>query len=531
MEVLFPGHPAGVQQPHARAQAKARGQCRIAVDGTEAFGIHTAREKPHLGWIEALVDQFPAGFQRRHIDQIHLVVIPDDELPGQLLHGLVAGENLNILGQSRVVGAVNRQAQGPGDAQGGQTDGAGRGRMDVGVVAGVDEVEHFQERRIKQLLVRVDFEIVDADGTEILHARLEHPLAVVAGNDGQAFAGADGQFGLLAQGTGHAVDLVEGIGEMGHPQGVRHTVLPEHRPSGLGAELAVLGEDGIGHEIGRQDGVERPGRTHGAEDIEDIGPADMVEQGLGEMRHDPVGRPVDEGKPTVFEILAVEHPSRGEFHERAVRTDERLAFQADQVLERRIAGRPAPGQPPHQARAQLEPKPHLRLLARLQKPVDDAQGHVLVQKPVDAKAVLIILISDAVEGAGHGPGRGRGAQGPRSPIFHAVQKFVQGVGAVHQGVGGRDIKRAVVVGAANQVLAPGLGIAGIDIVELGQSPDVLLAQTRDHRAQTVVLPGIPGAVDLEIAKQQQQLLEIGHRDAVVDPKERVGHGMVQLFLT
>jgi len=198
VQVLFPGHAAGVKQTRTGPHVEAVGNLFIPFGRIETVDIHAPGEQPQLGRIEPFFDQFPTGLPGGDVDHIHLIVIPDNEFPGQILHTFVAGEDLDVLGQGRVVGAVDGQTQGPGDAQGGQADGAGGGRVDAGVATGVDEMEHFQQRRVEKFLIGVLFDLVDPDGMEVLDARFVDALSLVAGDDGEAFSGPDGQFGLLA---------------------------------------------------------------------------------------------------------------------------------------------------------------------------------------------------------------------------------------------------------------------------------------------------------------------------------------------
>ena len=109
--------------------------------------------------------------------------------------------------------------------------------------------------------------------------------------------------------------------------------------------------------------------------------------------------------------------------------------------------------------------------------VDAAQGHVLVQEAFDAEAMAVILVGDAVEGAGHGPGRGGiAAHGPGGTVFQAVEKFLEGGGAVHLGIGAGDGQGTVIVRAADEIFAPGLGVPRVDIVDFRQTPEVLFAK-------------------------------------------------------
>ena len=45
------------------------------------------------------------------------------------------------------------------------------------------------------------------------------------------------------------------------------------------------------------------------------------------------------------------------------------------------------------------------------------------------------------------------------------------------------------------------------------------------------MPGVPAAVDLEIAEKQQHFFEMGHGQPVIDPEQRMGHGVMHLGLT
>ena len=56
-------------------------------------------------------------------------------------------------------------------------------------------------------------------------------------------------------------------------------------------------EEGVGQEVGREHGVERPGRACRIEDVEEVAAAEVGEQAVREVAEDLVDRAVAEALP------------------------------------------------------------------------------------------------------------------------------------------------------------------------------------------------------------------------------------------
>ena len=115
----------------------------------EQGDVDAAFHQPDTIRQNALFNQFVRRAFGWRINPIHLSIIPQGIFPRQIFNGGISGQILGVLGQRRVIGAVDRQLQDIGDRKRRQPDGAGRGGMDVGNALFITVIQHFQNRRIE----------------------------------------------------------------------------------------------------------------------------------------------------------------------------------------------------------------------------------------------------------------------------------------------------------------------------------------------------------------------------------------------
>ena len=157
---------------------------------------------------------FP-GSCRWHHYLFHLAVKPDHVAPGGLFQKFIIGQAAHILGDVGVVGAGSGNIHHAGDQQAEQSHGAGGTDMDAGKPLALDKVHHVQNRREIELQLGVFRQYKIAHRLESFHS-LNSSFAIVTGSDhGQLDPTAPGGAYQALDGDGHAVDLVQGVGEQG----------------------------------------------------------------------------------------------------------------------------------------------------------------------------------------------------------------------------------------------------------------------------------------------------------------------------
>jgi len=185
-----------------------------------------------------------------------------------------------------MVGAINGQIQKPGDKQGRQTHGAGGGGQDAAETLFVAIPEHLQDGRMEELLLLVFRQVPDTQGGEVLDPLAVGMPAGVAGDYYIGFAAEQGFIDLFLQGQGHAVDLVEGIGEVGQlGAGLAQSGLGGAQEAGedLLAEVPILREGIKGRKIGQEQQIDHADDGEGLEEIQEMGAADPFQEPLVEF--------------------------------------------------------------------------------------------------------------------------------------------------------------------------------------------------------------------------------------------------------
>ncbi len=468
-----------------------------------------------------------------------------------------------------MVGGVDGQAQDARRRQRHQAHRAGRGRVQVGEALAVAMVQHLQHRRVVQGKARVLRHGERADGRKGEHVgavgqfRVGHAVGR-AGDDLKALVVAAGDVQLHLQGAGHAVDVVEGVGEVAHVQAAGGVPLVRVRgkgdmrsAAGCGPGLpqrpqrrlrlvrqevvaagagkgAVLGEQGVPHEVRGQDGVERPGRAHHVEHAEQVRAHGVVQQGVGEGAQHLFRGLVGKAHPGLFGAFAgdvgggaVQQPAQFR-----VAADDFRRFRLQVVLHGARGGRGK-----GQARAAVPDEPvqpgqqaALRFRRAGQHPVGEAQHRVAVDVAGQAEALFVELVGDGIQVVGHGH-RGGGAALRRAAPFHHPAQGVAHAAVAHagnpfdDGVAAGDVQRGMVVRPGHEVLHPRPLHARGHVLPVGHGVHVGRGQPLHDGPQDAVLEIVTRAVQFEHPKEQQQPFHVVQRQALVQRVHGVGAGV------
>ena len=306
MQVLFSGDPPHIDQGQTGPDTEPFAQNAVAVLRMELPGVDAPGIDLDLLGFDPFFDQFVTGTLGGGVDHVQLIIIPEHIFPGQIGDHRVSGEDLRILWDGCMISAADGQFEDFGDGQSGQSDGAGRGGVNMGKILFVAELEHLQQGRIEDFLFRILGQFIGSDGFEVDHAGLILIVIILmAGHHRIADVVLHRQFGMLSQRQGDAVDFIIGVRKMGDAELVvrRRIVRFFNRSISLVntiAECAVFGELGIGHKIGSQQGIESSGGADGVKDIENVGAGKVIQQMVAEMQHDTLRGPVDEFEPLSF---------------------------------------------------------------------------------------------------------------------------------------------------------------------------------------------------------------------------------------
>ena len=470
------------------------------------------------------------------VDQIHLVIVPEDEFPGQFLHEAAAGQDLDVLGNLRVVSAGYGQAKEPGDGEGRQPDGAGRCRVNVVEALAVAVFQHFQNRWVEDFLLFIFRQIVGADGFEMRYALLRLTVLIIAGDQRIAAIAHGSLLDLLLKGQGDAVDLIEGVGKVGDMRVVFDRLLGcrgvfVESLGDLGPQVPAHGELGKGHEVGGQQGVKPAGRSDRMEDVEYIGTGKMIEQMVAEVDHDPVGEPVDEREPLLFARLDGIAVAAGGRQEIRMLTDQLLGLMAQQRCQGIGKGMLDPFAAPG-AQEKIDLGQHARLRRRFggERTVQKTDQRVLAGILAEIELAPEELPGNAVKIVGHGLGGRRRAMHRDAAGLHGRQGSNLHRSADEFGVCPGDIQCAVIVGAAEEPLLVRVGIERDDVVFLGQTLDILAGQLVENGLQGQVFTAVAGAVELEVLEEQQQPFEMLDGQPVVYRIQRMGDDVENRFL-
>ena len=189
-------------------------------------------------------------------------------------------------------------------------------------------VEHLQKGRDEELEFGIFGELVDADGHEIPNPFAGRVAAVIAGDHRQILVGPQSHFHLSLQGQSDTVHVVIGVGKMGHFH--LPAVFPHQGPllreafEDLFRKLLLLGKHRESHKVGGKHRIEGTGGTQGMEQLEEVGPGNMIQDVIAKMGQHFVGELVDELEPFLVKAdpVTIPIPILHHLHELRIVPDE-----------------------------------------------------------------------------------------------------------------------------------------------------------------------------------------------------------------
>ncbi len=137
-----------------------------------------------------------------------------------------------------------------------------------------------------------------------------------------------------------------------------------------------------------------------------------------------------------------------------------------------------------------------------------------------------------VEAVREDEGRAGGAAGVAVAGTDGGEEVFDGAGAARDGGPGlAGVHAAVVIGAAGEGFAPGLGVRGGEAVAIGELVDFRGGEGAEDEGGGVAEEAVAQAVEaLEVAEEEDELLEVRGGEFVVEAMERVRDGVGELLL-